>query len=71
MEIHKAQENPSKQCHYEDIGCMFLHDKCRLKHCMDNLCPLKHNHVNEEPEFVDVENTEFDNFTAEEKQCHI
>ena len=38
---------------------------------MNNLCPFKHNHVSEEPEIIDVEDTETENFTTEENQCHI
>ena len=66
--------NNGKPCIYEDIGCMFLHeesDQCKFKNCINNLCPFKHNHLSEEPEIIDVEDTETENFTTEENQCHI
>ena len=67
--------NNGKHCLYEDIGCMFLHeesDQCKFKNCVNKLNkPFKHNRVIDEPDIIDVEDTETENFTAKENQCHL
>ena len=71
--------NNLKDCPYDEIGCMFLHETaemCTFNPCCNNLCQYKHEIVIEtiedEPEEESSDNDEDNEYQAvNENQCHL
>jgi hypothetical protein len=58
--------NNNKSCHYEDLGCMFVHERsetCKfLERCTKKMCQFQHKHI--DAKIDDTEN-ESDNEQSE------
>ena len=61
--------NNNKNCPYDDIGCKFLHEpsgKCKFDDCSNQLCQFNHS-----DELSAAEESDLDDYSIDENQCHI